>query len=107
VSEGHARALLGLERAADQLKARDLIVKRGLSVRATEALVRRLRRGAPRPGGRPRTGDPNLQALEDRLRVVLGTKVRILRQGRGGTLEIGFFSDEDLTRLVELIGGSP
>jgi ParB family chromosome partitioning protein len=108
VSEGHARALLGLERAADQLKARDLIVKRGLSVRAAEALVRRMRRGAPRPGGRPRTGDPNLRALEDRLRAVLGTKVRILpARAGGGTLEISFFSDEDLTRLVDVIGGSP
>ena len=105
LSEGHARALLGLERAADQLKARDIVVKRGLTVRATEALVRRLRRGTRAPGGRSRTGDPNLQALEDQLRVNLGTKVRIVRVGRGGTLEISFFSDEDLTRLVELIVG--
>jgi ParB family chromosome partitioning protein len=105
LSEGHARALLGLEKAADQLRARDLVVKRGLTVRATEALVRRLRRGAPAPGGRPRTGDPNLQALEDQLRVALGTKVRIVRNGKRGTLEVSFFSDEDLTRLVELIAG--
>ena len=105
LSEGHARALLGLEKAADQLRARDLVVKRGLTVRATEALVRRLRRGTPGPSGRPRTGDPNLQALEDQLRVALGTKVRIVRNGKRGTLEINFFSDEDLTRLVELIAG--
>lgn len=106
LSEGHARALLGLERAADQIKARDLIVKRGLTVRATEALVRRLRRRAGSPGGRPKSGDPNLQALEDQLRVALGTKVRIVRNGKGGILEVSFFSDEDLTRLVELIAGS-
>jgi len=105
LSEGHARALLGLERSADQLKARDLVVKRGLTVRATEALVRRLRQGPSGPGGRPRSGDPNLNALEDRLRVTLGTKVRIVRNGKGGALEISFFSDEDLTRLVELIAG--
>jgi ParB family chromosome partitioning protein len=106
LSEGHARALLGLEKSADQLRARDLVVKRGLTVRATEALVRRLRRGTPAPGRRPRTGEPNLQALEDQLRVALGTKVRIVRNGKRGTLEISFFSDEDLTRLVELIAGS-
>lgn len=106
LSEGHARALLGLEKAADQLRARDLVVKRGLTVRATEALIRRLRRGTAGPGGRPRTGDPNLQALEDQLRVALGTKVRIVGNGKRGTLEISFFSDEDLTRLVELIAGS-
>lgn len=106
LSEGHARALLGLEKAADQLRARDLVVKRRLTVRATEALVRRLRRGTAGPGGRPRTGDPNLRALEDQLRVALGTKIRIVRNGKRGTLEISFFSDEDLTRLVELIAGS-
>ena len=105
LSEGHARALLGLDKAADQLKARDLVVKRGLTVRATEALVRRLRRGARGPGGRPRSGDPNLQALEDQLRLALGTKVRIVRNGKGGTVEISFFSDEDLTRLVEIMAG--
>ena len=107
LSEGHARALLGLEKQADQLKARDLVVKRGLTVRATEALVRRLRGAAPARSDRPAVGgDPNLQALEDQLRGVLGTKVRIVRNGKGGSLEISFFSPEDLTRLVELIVGS-
>ncbi len=105
LSEGHARALLGLEKAADQLRARDLVLKRGLSVRATEALVRRLRREPHSAGGRPRTQDANLHALEEQLRVALGTKVRILRNGKAGTLEISFFSDEDLTRLVEVIVG--
>jgi ParB family chromosome partitioning protein len=105
LSEGHARALLGLERPADQLKVRDEVVRRRLTVRATEALVRRLR--APRRPALPsrRAADPNLGSLEDRLRVALGSKVRIVRQGRGGTLEIAFFSDDDLTRLVDLITG--
>jgi ParB family chromosome partitioning protein len=94
-----------LDKAADQLKARDLVVKRKLTVRATEALVRRLRRGVGSPGGRPPAGDPNLQSLEDQLRVALGTKVRIVRNGKGGSLEISFFSDEDLTRILELIMG--
>lgn len=107
LSEGHARALLGLEKQADQLKARDLVIKRGLTVRATEALVRRLRGATPaRRDDRSAVGeDPNLQALEDQLRGVLGTKVRIVRTGKSGTLEISFFSHEDLTRLVELIVG--
>jgi len=104
LSEGHARALLGLERLADQLKARDEVVRRHLTVRATEALVRRLR--APQPAAAPkRPVDPNLGSLEERLRVALGSKVRILRSGRGGMLEISFFSDDDLTRLVDLITG--
>jgi ParB family chromosome partitioning protein len=105
LSEGHARALLGLERQADQLKARDLIVRKGLSVRATEALVRRLKRGDRKAAPRPAAGSPNLQALEDQLRQALGAKVRIVKSGSAGTIEIGFFSDEDLTRLVELLVG--
>jgi ParB family transcriptional regulator, chromosome partitioning protein len=107
LSEGHGRALLGLEKPADQLKARDVIVKRGLTVRATEALVRRLRGGSPIRTHRPTPDEPNLQALEDRLRGVLGTKVRITRNGKGGTVAISFFSHEDLTRLVDLIVGAP
>jgi ParB family chromosome partitioning protein len=104
LSEGHARALLGLERPADQLKARDEVVRRHLTVRATEALVRRLR--SPHQVAAPkRPANPNLGSLEDRLRVALGSKVRILRSGRGGMLEISFFSDDDLTRLVDLIVG--
>ncbi len=105
LSEGHARALLGLEKPADQLKARDTVVERRLTVRATEALVRRLRGGAPTKGDRPAASDPNLQTLEDRLRTALGSKVRIVREGKAGVVEISFFSDDDLTRLVDFIAG--
>ncbi len=104
LSEGHARALLGLERAADQLKARDEVARRGLSVRATEALVRRLRR---RSGAQPRrpAADPSARAAEDALRQALGTKVRIARKGAGGTIEVEFYSMEDLERIYERICG--
>jgi len=105
LSEGHARALLSLDKTADQVKARDIVVKKRLSVRATEALVRRLRLEGVSSQGRPHASDPNLNALEDQLRVALGTKVRVVRASKGGTVEISFFSDEDLTRLVELIAG--
>lgn len=106
LSEGHARALLGLETQAEQLKARDVVVKRGLTVRATEALVRRLKSDHP-PGKRTRLEmlDPNLAILEDQVRGALGTKVRIVRDGKGGTLQISFFSSDDLTRIVEAIVG--
>lgn len=107
LSEGHARALLGLERPADQIKGRDLVVKRALTVRATEALVRRWRGDqAPRQQREASAADPNLGALEDQLRLALGTKVRILRQGKGGTLEIIFFSSDDLDRITEVILGT-
>lgn len=102
LTEGHARALLGLEKPADQLKVRDQVVRRGLTVRATEALVRRLR--GPLPARRERNQhDANLGDLEDRLRAVFATKVRIQRSGTAGTIELAFYSADDLTRLVDLM----
>ena len=105
LSEGHARALLGLEKTADQLKARDEVVRRGLNVRATEALVRRLRRPDTKSAGGA-SQDPNLSALEDQLRTTLGTKVRIVADGMGGTLQITYFSGDDLARIADLILGN-
>jgi ParB family chromosome partitioning protein len=98
LSEGHARALLGLEKTADQLKARDEVVRRGLNVRGTEALVRRLRSPGTKSVREP-SQDPNLGALEDQLRTTLGTNVRIVADGKGGTLHITYFSSDDLSRM--------
>lgn len=103
LSEGHARPLLSLEREADQLRLRDLIINGGLSVRAAESLVRRHAAAAPRPRRRP-APDHNAEALEARLRESLGTKVRIVRKGRGGSVEIEFYSEEDLERILGVLG---
>jgi ParB family chromosome partitioning protein len=104
LSEGHARALLSLEKPADQLRIRDRVVRASLTVRATEALVRRQRPDRP-VRRRPLAQDANVADLEDRLRSALGTKVRIQRSGQAGTIEITFFSTEDLTRLADLLLG--
>lgn len=104
LSEGHARTLLGLERGADQLRARDVAIRRGLSVRATEALVRRVKRPSGLRRRRP-VGEPAVRAATDALRQALGTKVRITRKGPGGTIEVEFYSMEDLDRIYERICG--
>jgi ParB family chromosome partitioning protein len=107
LTAGHARALLALEAASEQLRLREQIVKRGLTVRAAESLIRRLK---ARPvSQRVRGGrlSPHLSALEDRLRQRLVTKVAVVPAGRGGRIELHYFSDEDLTRLVEAICGEP
>lgn len=104
LSEGHARALLSLERTADQLKVRDQVVRLGLSVRATEALARRLKRPARLKRTSP-PGEPALRAAEDALRQALGTRVRIYRKGTSGRIEIEFYSAEDLDRIYGLICG--
>jgi ParB family chromosome partitioning protein len=103
---GHARALLGLSDASAQRHAAREVIARALSVRDAEALVKKLagESGAtpqkPKPSAPP-GNDVHTRAAEDRLRFVLGTKVRIARRGAGGTLEIDFASEAELNRIYE------
>ena len=108
ISTGHAKVLLGLPTAALQEKAAARVLERGLNVRQTEELVAHLQAGPataatsqPEP---PPVRDANLAALENRLRERLGTKVQ-LRYAKGkGSVEIKFFSDDDLQRVLDLLG---
>ena len=104
ISMGHARALLGLESQALQRQLARDIVARGLSVRETEALVKRQSEPAPAP--KPETAkDPNTRAAEEKLRFALGTPVDIVRRGKGGRIEITFTTEEELNRIYEKITG--
>jgi ParB family transcriptional regulator, chromosome partitioning protein len=102
LSMGHARALLALAEAPAQRQAAREVIARALSVRETEALVKRLASPpisrATRPPSAP---DVHTRAAEERLRFALGTKVRIVRRGPGGTIEIDFGSEAELHRLYE------
>ena len=100
---GHARALLPLESGTRLQEARDQVVKRQLSVRQTEELVKRLKSSVP-AGPRRKTANPELTELAARLQRRLGTQVRILpggRGGKGGRIEIAYYSAEELERLLE------
>ena len=100
---GHARALLGLTDGAAQRRAAREVVGRGLSVRETEGLVKQLGRppsAQPQAGSSPRI-DVHTQAAQDRLRTALGTRVRIVRTGRRGRIEVDFASEDELQRLFE------
>ena len=105
LSMGHARALLALPDAASQRQAAREVISRTLSVRDTEALVRKL--GVPARASRAEGGraapDVHTRAAEDRLRFTLGTKVRILRCAEGGTIEIAFGSESELHRIYEYL----
>lgn len=102
LSMGHARAVLGLEHAEQQVRAAREVVDKGLSVRQTEALVRRVAAGpaarAPRVG---EVADVHTRQAEEKLRFALGTRVRIVRKGAGGRIEIEFVSEDELHRLYE------
>jgi ParB family chromosome partitioning protein len=107
LSMGHARALLGLTDDATQRHAAREVISRSLSVRDTEAMVKKL---ASAPAERQREApvaeppkDVHTRAAEDRMRFALGTKVRIRRRGQGGIIEIDFGSETELNRLYEHI----
>jgi ParB family chromosome partitioning protein len=105
LSMGHARALLVVPDEAGQRQVAREVIAQNLSVRETEALVKRLERG-PQAGG-DRAGkaaaDVHVRAAEDRLKLALGTRVRIIRRGRGGKIEIDFTSEDELQRLYEAL----
>ena len=104
---GHARALLGLTEASAQCRAAKEVVARGLSVRDTEELVKRLGRSDEVTRSSP-SSEPDVHTKEaqDRLRIVLGTRVRIVRLGKKGRIEILFGSENELQRLFELLTNS-
>jgi ParB family chromosome partitioning protein len=105
---GHARALLGLENRRKQVELALLVVKKGLSVRETEALVRRLSQpagaagaGASSDGGAGGRRDPNVQRLEDELMEKLGAKVQIQHTAKGGgKLVVAYHSLDELDGIL-------
>jgi ParB family chromosome partitioning protein len=111
ITMGHARAILGLLDAASQRHAAREAISRGLSVRDTEALVRKLARPDEDAASRLESKtaaagtekDVHTRAAEDRMRFVLGTKVRIVRKGERGTIEIDFASEAELNRIYEQV----
>lgn len=106
ISEGHARALLGLRSQEAVRVALAQVLRQGLTVRETEALVQRLNgeRPAPKASGQ-RPTPPETQALEERFRQALGTKVSLVRGRKGGRLVIHFYSDEELDSLYRRLVG--
>lgn len=104
LSMGHARALLALPSEADVLRVARDVLARNLSVRETESMVRKVAEGAePRVPAEPHPADVHTRAAEDRLRLLLGTRVRIVRRGARGRIEIDFGSEDELIRIFEQI----
>jgi ParB family chromosome partitioning protein len=97
---GHARALLSLPGAAEQLRLREEILAHSWSVRATEADVQQKRN---RPIRRAHRRSAELTALEDAFRSALATRVRLIGSERAGRIEIAYSSREELDRLAELL----
>jgi len=104
LSMGHARTLLGAETPEIQRRAFNRVVSGGLSVRETEKLVQRLNAEAePRPEPVKQPEDIYFSSVEEDLSHHFGTKVQIRRRGKKGRVEIEFYNNEDLDRLLNLL----
>src|SRR5205807_9287023 len=103
LSMGHARALLSLGNEADQRRTARDIIARNLSVRETESIVKKIADGAAvaHQAAPARPVDVHTRAAEDRLKLLLGTRVRIVRKGKGGRIEIDFNSEDELIRIYD------
>ena len=112
LSVGHAKVILGLANPAQQKLAAERVLKKSLTVRQTEDLVAHLQdRMAGRSSGSRIAGaaaaDPHLTQLQSRLQERLGTRVDLRYREGKGALQIHFFSDDDLERVLEILGVKP
>ena len=112
LSVGHAKVILGLSDEKKQRLAAERVIKQGLNVRQTEGLVAKLQaRDSRKLVIKPETvaapgADPHVANLEDRLREKFGTKVQLRYAEGKGAVEITFFSDEELERILQILGVS-
>jgi ParB family transcriptional regulator, chromosome partitioning protein len=110
LSVGHAKVILALTGTAEQKLAAERIIKDSLNVRDTETLVARLQHvtGPARSNGtaKPQPSASHVADLENRLRERFGTKVQLRYKQGKGSLEIRFFNDDDLERILQIIGVS-
>jgi ParB family chromosome partitioning protein len=104
LTEGHARAIAGLDDAQAQQEALASVTSRGLSVRQTEELVRRMRTG-PRAARTQPQSSADVERVEQGLREALGTKVTVSSGRRGGHIKINYYDNDDLARLYERLTG--
>jgi len=100
ISAGHAKAILSITSEQKRKKIAKTIMRKGISVRETEQLVRKLTESKPKL---KRTKEPEIAQIEEALQHKLGTKVTVHKGQKRGRIEIQYFSNEDLQRLLRLI----
>jgi len=106
LSVGHAKVILGVLGDKEQKSIAERVIKEGLNVRQTEGLIAKLQtRGGARPGTTiVHLPDPHVADVESKLREVLGTKVQLRYKEGKGSVEITFFSDAELERVLQVLG---
>ena len=109
ISEGHARALLGLANPAQMLALAQQIVSRGLSVRDVERMMQKageMAKAAKAAKPERKNSQGEDPALEEAISIYFGSPARLERGPRGGRLSVEFYSEDDLTRILDLLGVS-
>ncbi len=110
LSVGHAKVILGLTDEKNQTLAAERVIKEGLNVRQTEGLVAKLQtRGSRVAAAKPETvaapsSDPHVAEVESKLREVFATKVQLHYTLGKGSVEIAFYSDAELERILQILG---
>ena len=110
ISVGHAKAILAIKDHPTQLLAADQVIRRHLTVRATEKLTQSLLNdgtqdtNTSKKSAATREVDIHVRAITNRLREHLATHVAILHSSKKGKIEIEYYGDDDLQRLLELLG---
>ena len=102
LSAGHAKALLGIENAAHRVQVARLVLEKGLSVRATEAEVKKL--ASTKKTDRKQAVQTVVADVQKRLASHFASPVTVVRKGTKGSISIPFSSDDELARLLEKIG---
>ena len=103
ISAGHARAILQAKTTSTMIKVWEVIIKKNLSVRDAEILVKGKKINLPNNIGILKSKDPRLIPLENKLIEILGTKVKLKSSKKGGKIEISYYSADDLDRILDII----
>ena len=102
LSNGHARALIGVSDGKKQIALAEKIVSEGLSVRETEKLVQQTEENKKPPQKKRPEKQIEIINIEEELKGIFGTKVELKHKGKSGKLEIAYFSRNELERLIEI-----
>ncbi len=103
ISAGHARAILQAKSHSAMIKVWELIIKKNISVRDAEILVKQRKTKFLKKIRISKSKDPRLTSLENKLIEILGTKVKLKSSKKGGQIEISYHSADDLDRILDII----
>lgn len=101
ITPGHGRTLLGLDKEDLQIDLCKKVIKEGISVRKLEEIV--AGKGKPKKKALKRVKNPDIAKVENELKEIFGTKVNIAAKGKKGAIELEYYNEEELNRLIDIL----